>query len=63
MQMDNTDFQRADAFQQAFFKGTSHAHGFSGGLHLGTQTVIGIGEFVEGESGHFGYHIVQRRLK
>ena len=63
VQMVHTDFQRADALEKAFLKGSAHAHGLAGSLHLGTQTVVGIGEFIKGEPGHFGYHIVQGRFK
>ena len=31
--------------------------------HLGGEDVGGVGEFVKGEAGHFGDHVVQRRLK
>ena len=59
----DADFQRADALQEAFLKGSAYAHGFAGGLHLGAQGVVGVGELVEGEPGHLGDYIVQRRLK
>ena len=63
MQVHNADFQGADALEKALFKGAAHAHGLAGGLHLGAQTVVGIGELIEGEPGHFGDHIVKSRLK
>ncbi len=51
------DFQTADGFQQAFLKGPAHAHDLAGGFHLGAQPVVGVGELVKGETGHFRYHI------
>ena len=56
-------FERADAFQQTFFKGTPDAHHLSGGLHLGTQRVVGIGKLVKRKSRKLGDNIIQRRLK
>ena len=61
--MPQTDLQRTDGFQQTFLHGAAHAHHFAGGLHLSTQAVVGIGEFVKGETGHFGDDIVQCRLE
>ena len=57
------DFQGTDAFQQAFLKGAAHAHHFSGGLHLGGQGIVGVCEFIEGETRQLGHHIIQRRLE
>ena len=60
------DFSPAEAelaLEQALFKGSAHAHGLAGGLHLGAQGVVGIGEFVEGETGHLGDHIVKGRFE
>ena len=61
--MHNTNFQRTDALQQALLEVPAHAHGLTGGFHLGAKSVVGIGEFVEGEPGHFGDNIVKGRLK
>ena len=58
MQVHNADFQGADALEKALFKGAAYAHGLAGGLHLGAQTVVGVGELIEGEPGHFGDHII-----
>ena len=63
VQVVHADLQRADALEQALFKGAADAHGFARGLHLSAETVVGVGEFVEGKPGHFGDHIVQRRLE
>ena len=63
VQVVHANLQRADALEQAFFKGAADAHGFARGLHLSAETVVGIGELVEGKPGHFGDHIVQRRLE
>ena len=63
MKVDNADFQRADALQQALLEGSANAHSFAGGLHLGAEAVIGIGELIKGEPGHFGNDIVQSRFK
>ena len=57
------DLQRADGFQQALLNGAAHAHHLAGGLHLGAEPVVGGGELVKGEAGHFGDHIVKGRLK
>ena len=63
VQVVHADFQRADALEQTLFKGAADAHGFARGLHLGAETVVGVGEFIEGKPGHFGDHVVQRRLE
>ena len=57
------DLQRADGLQQALLNGAAHAHHLAGGLHLGAEPVVGGGELVKGEAGHFGDHIVQGGLK
>ena len=62
-QMDRTHFQGPDSLQEAFLKGPSYAHGLAGGLHLGPQSPVRIGELVEGKAGHLGDHVVQGRLK
>ena len=63
VQVVHADLQRADALEQALFKGAADAHGFARGLHLSAETVVGVGEFVEGEPGHFGDNVIQRRLE
>ena len=63
MNMKSADFQRTDAFQQAFLKGPADAHHFPGGFHLGGQGVVGVGEFIEGEAGQLGHHVIQRGFK
>ena len=63
VQVVHANLQRADALEQTLFKGAADAHGFACGLHLSAETVVGIGELVEGKPGHFGDHIVQRRLE
>ena len=63
MDMKGANFQRADAFQQAFFKGPSNAHGFARGFHLGGQGIVGVCEFIKRKTRKLCHHVVQRRLK
>ena len=57
--MANTDFQRADGFQQAFFDGSADTHNFASCFHLCAQCVCCCSKFVEGETRHFCYDVVQ----
>ena len=61
--MVHSSFQRTHSLQKAFLSRSAHTHHFTGSLHLGAQTVAGFGEFIKGESGHFGHDVVQCRLE
>ena len=63
IQMANANLQGAHRLKQALLHGATYAHHLAGGLHLGVQRIVGIGEFVKGEPGDLGDHIVQSRLK
>ena len=63
VQMAHAGFQRPDRLQQGFLHGPAHRHNFAGGLHLGIQGVVGIGELVKGEPGNLGHHIVKGGFK
>ena len=56
-------FQGADAFEQGFFQSRADAHDLTGGFHLSAQHISSRSELVKGETGEFGNHIVQLRLK
>ena len=55
--------QGADSLQKTFLEGAPNAHYLSGGFHLCSQMLVRVRKFVEGEAGHLGDDIVQRRLK
>ena len=61
--MVNAGFQGADALKETFLKGAPDAHGLAGGLHLGREGVVGVGEFVEGEARHLRYDVVESRFE
>ena len=63
VEMGDAGLQGADRLQKTFFEGASHAHDLSGGLHLRSQVLVRVRELVEGEAGHLGDDVVQRRLK
>ena len=59
MQVANADFQRAYGFQQTFFQSAADTHNFTGCFHLCGQCVCSCCEFIEGETRHFCYNVVQ----
>ena len=62
-QMNQTDFQGTDCFQQGSFKATFNSHNFAGCFHLGTQGAVSSYEFIEGPAREFQYDIVNGRLE
>ena len=61
--MEMAGLQSPDRLQKTLLHSPSDAHHFTGGLHLCREGIIGVGELVKGEAGHFGDHIVQGGLK
>ena len=59
VQVANADFQRAYGFQQTFFQCTADTHNFTSCFHLCGQCVCSCCEFIEGETRHFCYDVVQ----
>ena len=57
--MDQTDFQAADSLQQPGFDVPFDGHHFASGLHLGTQGMVGVDEFVERPAGDLDDAVVQ----
>ena len=57
------DLRPADGLHQGHFEAGPDGHHFAGGLHLGSQSSGGGGEFIEGPFGHLHHHIVQRGLE
>ncbi len=61
--MDQADFQTADRFQQTGFDVPFNGHDLAGGLHLGTQGMVGVDEFVERPAGNLDDTVVQGGLE
>ena len=61
--MANANLQGAHRLKQTLLHGATYAHHLAGSLHLGVQRIVGVGEFVKGEPGDLGDHIVQGRFK
>ena len=59
----HADFQGADSLQERPLEGTVYAHDLAGGLHLGTQGLICVHEFIEGPAGELHHTVVQGRLE
>ena len=59
----HADFQGADSLQERPLEGTVYAHDLAGGLHLGTQGLIRVHEFIEGPAGELHHTVVQGRLE
>ncbi len=57
------DFQATQRFLHGFLEGTANRHNFTDRFHLGGQTRIGLGEFLEGEARNLGHHVVDGRLE
>ena len=57
------DFQAAQGFLQRFLEGAANGHHLTDRFHLGGQTRIGLGEFLEIEARHLGDHIVDAWLE
>ncbi len=58
-----THFQAAQGFLQGFLEGAAYGHDLTHRLHLGGQAGVGLGEFLEGEPGDLGDHVVDGRLE
>ena len=56
-------FQRAQGLVERFGKIAANRHNLAHRAHLGVEFVFAMGEFLEGEFGYFGYHVVQGRLE
>ena len=56
-------FQTAQGFLQGFLEGAANGHDLTHGFHLGGQAGVGLGEFLEGEPGDLGDHVVDGRLE
>src|SRR5699024_3844617 len=52
-------FERTHRLEQAFFKRSAHAHDLARRLHLRAEFIVSVREFVERETRHFGYHVVE----
>ena len=50
-------FRPADSLHQGHLEGGTDGHDFAGGLHLGSQTAVGVYEFIKGPAGKL-YHQV-----
>ena len=59
----DTHFQSPQGFLERLLKGPAHGHDLAHGLHLSGEMGIGRGKFFECKTGHFGDHIINRRLK
>src|SRR2546423_1975043 len=57
------NFQGAQTLLQTLLEGAANGHGFANGFHLGIQSWIGLGKFLESEPGHFSDHIVDSRFE
>ncbi len=56
-------FEAAQRLLKALLEAPAHGHHFADRLHLRGQTVVGLGEFLEGETRDLGHHIVDARLE
>jgi len=56
-------FQTTQCLLQRFLEGAADGHHLAHRFHLGGQTRIGLGEFLEGETRHLGDHVVDGRLE
>ena len=63
MQVEEPRLERAHRLEQARLESAPDAHDLAGRLHLRGQRIVRVSEFVEGEAGHLGDDIVQRRLE
>ena len=55
--------QGTDGLHKAALKAGADTHDLAGGLHLGSQTVAGVDEFIKGKTRHLHDYIVQHGLK
>ena len=51
-------FQATQGLLQRFAEGAADGHHFADGLHLVAEGVVGVGEFLEGETRDLGHHVV-----
>lgn len=59
----SANLQAAQSLMQRFLEGPADSHDLAYRLHLGSQTGVGIGEFLEGKTRNLGHHVVDRRLE
>ncbi len=55
--------QATQSFLQRLLESPADGHHLTHGLHLGGQAGVGLGEFLEGEAGNLGDHVVDGRLE
>ena len=57
------DFQRAQAFLQAFLEGAADGHGFADAFHLRGERGVGLRKFLEGKARNLGDDVINGRLE
>ena len=53
-------FQTAQSLLEGFLESRADSHHFAHGLHLGSQTIVCLGELLESKTRHLGDHVVNR---
>ncbi|SAA12983.1 Uncharacterised protein [Enterobacter hormaechei] len=56
-------FQATQRFLQGFLLRAANRHDFTNGFHLGSQTVVRAGEFLEIKARNFGHNVVDGRFE
>src|SRR5690554_1165433 len=58
-----TGFEPTQGFLQRLLESTANSHYLAHRLHLGSQTIVGLGEFLEGEARNLGDDVVDGGLE
>ena len=61
--MEGSAFKASYGLKKTLLEASSDTHGLTGSFHLGSETRIGISEFIEWEPGHLGHYVIKSRLE